>query len=212
MRDIGVQIKVCGVTRVDDANAAVDFGVDYLGLNFWPGSPRCVDVHAASRIAAAVIGQVSLVGLWVDPTIDEMESVARVVDLDYFQIHGQESPELIDRFAEKTIKAFRVVEEFGSEDLRPSARVWGFLFDCAPAGSHGGSGRSWPYERIAHLKPARPAFVAGGLTPSNVGRAVRKSGLTRVDVCSGVESQPGIKDRELLKRFVEEVRNVSQKD
>lgn len=90
------------------------------------------------------------------------------------------------------------------------ARVWGYLFDCAPEGRYGGSGISWPYERIARVKTSKPVLVAGGLDPTNVAAAIADSGADIVDVCPGVESRPGLKSFELMKRFVNEVRNVQE--
>lgn len=205
-------VKVCGVTRVEDARLAVQLGAELIGLNFWPGSPRFLSMEAAIPIAAAVGGRARLVGVWVDPSRQEVAAKAKTLSLDLFQFHGAEDPLSVDWFPGRVIQAIRVGPGLRSASLDRYAQAWGFLFDCAPPGVYGGTGESWSYERIAGLETSKPVMLAGGLAPENVARAIARSGADLVDVCSGVEVTPGIKDPDLLRRFFKEVRNVQTRD
>ena len=135
-------VKVCGVTRVADARLAVELGAEFIGLNFWPGSPRFLSKEAAMPIAAAVGGRARLVGVWVDPSREEVAATAKSLSLDLFQFHGAENPLAIDWFPERVIQAIRVSPDLESASLDKYARAWGFLFDCAPPGIYGGTGKS----------------------------------------------------------------------
>ena len=201
-------IKICGVTRVEDAQLAVELGADFIGLNFWPGSPRFLDRKGAEAIAAAVAGRSRLVGVWVEPTRREVVSMADALPLDLFQFHGQVGPESVDWFPQRVIRALRLGSDRQPIDLAGMRQAWGFLFDCAPDGVYGGTGVPWSYERIATLETPQRLLLAGGLNPKNVAAAIGRSRADIVDVCSGVEAAPGVKDPDLLRRFFREVRNV----
>jgi phosphoribosylanthranilate isomerase len=210
----GVQIKICGITRVEDAVLAADLGTDYLGLNFYAGSPRCLDLSRAREIAAAVAGRVALVGVFVDHSASEVEEIAAAVGLDYLQFSGDEPPEHVARFAPRAIKVFRTGGDPGAAALAPYGGAWGLLFDAYGRGSigamgalYGGTGLAWPFGGVAAIARDRRVFVAGGIRPGNARRAVAESGAAAIDVCSGVESAPGVKDPERLARLFEEVRN-----
>ena len=195
------KVKVCGITTVHDARRAVDLGAAYLGLNFYPKSPRCLSIERAREIAEAVRGRALLVGVFVDLPVAEVEEIAEKVGLDLLQFHGEESPEYLEPFAGRAIKAFRGLT--GEADRYSDA--WGFLFDAPPAAadssSLGGTGRAWDYSSLAPIVSRladRPVFVAGGIGPDNVRAALDQSGARLIDVCSRVESSPGVKDPALL--------------
>lgn len=211
-------VKICGVTRVADAVRAAELGADLLGLNFHPPSPRFLAADAARRLADAVRGRARLVGVFVDRTPAEIERLVDEVGLDLVQLHGDESPAGFERLAARTIKVFRLGGATDPEPLdagagaAPEAPVeawsdaWGVLFEARHVTLYGGTGTSWTYERIAGLAPGRRVLVAGGVGPANVCEALRRSGASGVDVCSGVERTPGIKDPELLERLFAELR------
>lgn len=203
-----VKVKICGITRPRDARLAVDLGAEFVGLNFWPGSPRCLSLADAEPVAEAVRGQTTLVGVWVDARADEVSSTVDKLGLDLAQLHGDEEPDSLESLAGRFIKAFRVGAGFDPTYLARYESAWGYLFEGDRPGQYGGTGMSWPYERIAGLKTTKPVMVAGGLGPHNVVEAVWRSGADIVDVCSGVEKRPGIKDESLLRRFFEEVGNA----
>lgn len=204
-------VKICGVTRVEDAELAVEEGAEYVGLNFWPKSSRFLTLEAARPIAKAIAGMTKLVGVWVDPDRDEAAAIAAELSLDLFQFHGDREPSSVSWFPDRVIKALQVGPDFDANHLDRFTDAWGFLVDGAPAGIFGGTGRSWSYERIAVLETPKPVLLAGGLAPGNVARALVASGADIADVCSGVESRPGVKDPELLKQLMREVRNVESR-
>ena len=204
------RIKICGVTRREDAVRAAEMGAAFVGLNFWPGSPRCLSVKTAREISESIRGQVELVGVFVNQTEGQIREISRKVGLDLLQFHGDESPDLVGVFGGSAIKAFRVGRDFDASTLLGFPDVWAYLFDCDHPTLFGGSGVSWPYERMAGLSHDKPVIVAGGLRPSNVLQAIARSDADIVDVCSGIESQPGVKDPELMKRVIHEVHHAQE--
>jgi len=203
-----VKVKICGVVDPENARTAVDLGADFLGLNFCAASPRAVDPAQAREIADAVRGRVSLVGVFVNAAPAEVAAVADRVGLDFVQLSGDEGPHDIAPLAGRAIKVFRSGGDPGPDALAPYSDVWGLLFDAAHATLFGGTGVAWSYEAAAgavRRLPGRRVFLAGGLGPENVRRAVQVVRPFAVDVCSRVESAPGIKDPELLRRLFQEV-------
>lgn len=201
------RIKVCGITRVEDARAAVELGADLLGLNFYAKSPRYVEPEAAQRIADAVRGRTVLVGVFVNETRERVEEVAARVGLDLVQFHGDESPREVEPFGARAIRALRWTGRRDQARLAEYPRVWGFLLDRRHDSLYGGSGEAWDYRSVAGLLVTKPVLLAGGLGPRNVRSAVAAVRPWGVDVASGVESAPGRKDRALLRRFFSEVRD-----
>jgi phosphoribosylanthranilate isomerase len=204
---LATKVKICGVTRPEDALAAVELGASYLGLNFFPPSPRYVAPERAREIAQAVAGRVPLVGVFVHCPAAEVEAIDAEVGLDFLQFSGDEPPADVNRFAPRAIKTFRTGGDPGAEALAPYDEVWALLVDVPHGALYGGTGNSWDYGTVAGLAARRRLFLAGGLRPDNARRAVAGSRPFAIDVCSGVESAPGIKDRALLERLFEEVRN-----
>ncbi len=201
------KVKVCGVTRPEDALLAADLGASYLGLNFFPASPRYVELPQAREIAAAVAGRVPLVGVFVNCSPKEIAAIDAEVGLDFLQFSGDEGPEEVGRFARRAIKVFRTGGDPGPEALSPYGETWALLVDVQHGALYGGTGLAWSYDSVAGLAARRRVFVAGGLKPQNARQAVAGSRPFGIDVCSGVESAPGIKDRALLERLFEEVRH-----
>ena len=211
------RVKVCGVTRTEDAVSCMELGVDWLGLNFWPGSVRAVPVERARAIADAVRGRIGLVGVFVDHSRDEVESIARDVGLDWLQFHGDEPDDYVRAFGDRALKAVRLTAELSGEHASSGQidwdarfpEAWGFLFESATAGGYGGLGKSWDYGALAGRRPARPTLIAGGITPATAAAALESSGADGVDVASGVESEPGIKDPAAVAELVAAVRAVA---
>ncbi len=201
-------VKICGITRTEDALACVDLGADLIGLNFYEKSPRRVSPPAAREIADAVRYRVEVVGVFVNHEAAEIEAIADEVGLDRLQFHGDEPAEFVEAFGERALPALRVSRRgtFDPGRLAAYPSAWGFLFDVAVADAYGGTGRCWSYEAVAAAPSDRPTLLAGGVDPGNARAALAVSGRGGVDVCSGVESTPGVKKRSAIARLIEEVR------
>ena len=207
-----VKVKVCGVTSPADALAAAELGADYLGLNFYRPSPRYVEPGRALAIAEAVRGggrQVPLVGVFVNASRSEVESIDESVGLDLLQFHGDEEPGFVAPFAGRAIKAFRTGGLPGPDELAAWEGVWGILADAPHDTLYGGTGAAWDYARAGSIATdaGRRLFLAGGLGPDNARRVVESVRPYAIDVCSRVESRPGSKDLELLRRLFQEVKH-----
>jgi phosphoribosylanthranilate isomerase len=195
-----VRVKVCGITTPDDADACVALGVDWLGLNFVPSSPRCIDLAIAASIRDAVRGRVELVGVVADGTEAELAALRRDAGLDYLQLHGDEPPELLQRLGPHAFKALRIGTD---ADVSEAERYPGLLLvDAKVAGALGGTGRTVDFTLVAPLARTRRLLLAGGLGPGNVAAAVRAVRPWGVDVASGVERSPGVKDLDAVRAFV----------
>lgn len=205
------QIKICGVTSVEDALTAVRLGADFLGLNFYPPSPRYVSPVSARQIRQAVGEEVQLVGVFVNRPPPEIVEIDAAVGLDLLQFHGDETRSEVEPFAARAIKVFRVGERLEDAPVEEYPGVWGFLFDSAAEG-FGGSGTAWPWELVAQLACERPVFVAGGIRPGNVAALLQRFVPWGLDVCSGVESTPGRKDPSLLQRLFEEIGHAQKQE
>ena len=196
------RVKICGLTRLEDALAAARLGADALGFNFWPGSRRYLAPAAAREIIRALPPLVTTVGVFVDPTRDEAMAAAAVSGVQVLQLHGDEPPEACARLPLPVLKAIRVR---GPESLalleRYAGAVSGFLLDADSAG-YGGSGLTFDWALAARAAARAPVLLAGGLGPGNVAEAVRAVRPWGVDVASGVEAAPGVKDHDLMARFV----------
>jgi len=201
------RIKICGITRVEDARTAVHLGADAIGLVFYAPSPRCVSVEQARAIIAAIPPFVSAVGLFVDPESAYVESVLQGCHLNLLQFHGDEAPDFCGRFQVPYIKAARVRAGVDLvQYLAPYAAAQGWLLDAYHEQLHGGTGESFDWNLIPH-DLARPVILSGGLTPENVGAAVRLVRPWAVDVSSGVEAAIGVKDAAKIAAFITRVKN-----
>jgi phosphoribosylanthranilate isomerase len=202
------RIKICGITRVEDALAACAAGADALGFVFHPPSPRHVAPDTARQIVAALPPFVCAVGLFVDREADEIERTLEDVPLDMLQFHGDEAPEACARFGRPYLKAVRMRPEV---DLLEYARRFGdargLLLDAFVSGAHGGTGTRFDWRLVPANLPM-PIVLSGGLTPENVGEAVQALRPWAVDVSSGVEADKGIKDAQRMRDFIAGVRRA----
>ncbi len=203
-----VRIKFCGIARSEDALAAAQCGADAIGLIFAEGSPRQLDVAMAAAIAAAVPVFVSRVALFRDASADRVREVIRAVPVELLQFHGEESPDYCVQFNRPWLKAVpmgRLADpDAVTGYLREYAAAAGFVFDSHGGGSLGGSGRSFDWSRLPAPACAR-TILAGGLDPDNVRAAIEQVRPWAVDVSSGIESAPGIKDHAKMRVFANEV-------
>ena len=213
------RIKICGITRADDARAAVDAGADAIGLVFWRGTPRAITPQRARAIAGTIPPYVAIVGLFVDPEPADVRAVLANVPLDLLQFHGSEPATLCRSFARRYVKAVRVKVDLDLlESVSSYGDAAGLLFDAYREGDlPGGTGHAFDWTQLASVrdKLSRPLILSGGLDADNVGRAIRDVQPFAVDVSSGVEERDaagvprrGLKDAARIRAFVEGVRSA----
>jgi phosphoribosylanthranilate isomerase len=214
------RIKICGITRLTDARAAVDAGADAIGLVFWPGTPRIVTHSQAKAIVAALPPYVTVVGLFVDPEPQAVREALAAVPIDLLQFHGSEPASFCRAFGRRYVKAIPVREDADLlESVSPYDDAAGLLFDAFHEGDlPGGTGRAFDWGRLTADVRARlpaPLILSGGLDASNVGRAIRAVAPWGVDVSSGVEERAtdgtprrGLKDAARIRAFVQGVRSA----
>lgn len=201
------RIKICGITRIEDALAAARLGTDAIGLVFWPQSARAVTPAKAREIVAALPPFISSVGVYVDPEAEWVEQTASVAGLNLLQFHGDESPEFCSQFSLPYIKAVRV--RAGVDLLQYATRyssARGLLLDTYVEGTPGGTGDAFNWGLIPQRLPL-PLILSGGLHPGNVTTAIKQAQPWAVDVSSGVEAAKGVKDAEKIAAFMQGVRN-----
>lgn len=204
---MSVRVKICGVTRPEDAAMAAAAGADAIGVNLWPGSRRYVAPAAARAIAAAVPAGVDVFAVLVDPSREALVEAMALSGARVAQLHGDEPPELAMGHRFPVVKAVRVKDAHSLAALA-SYEVSAFLLD-APSAGYGGSGATFDWALAAEAAAELPVWLAGGLGPDNVAEAVRLVRPLGVDVASGVESAPGLKDGELMRRFIEAAKEAT---
>ena len=202
-----VKVKICGITNYEDAAAAVDMGADLLGFNFYPKSPRFVPPEKAIKIINKLPGFIDIAGVFVNASLEQIHETKNLCQLDWVQLHGDESPEFCKEFLShnvKTMKALRVKDQTDIE----RADVFftdAILLDAFHPEKYGGTGISFDWNIIGHI--GKRVFLAGGINPDNVVAAV-ELGVYGIDVCSGVEAKPGKKDKRLMKKLFENIRHL----
>lgn len=200
------RIKICGITREEDARAAAAAGADALGLNFYAPSPRSIDAELARRIVAAVPPFVTIVALFVDEPAAGVRRILERVSVDVLQFHGDEAPAFCAQFERPWMKAVRMRD--GVDLHREGAEYGaarGLLLDSWREGVPGGTGETFDWARVGPGLGV-PVVLAGGLNPANVGAAIEQVRPAAVDVAGGVESAPGRKDATKMKQFIRAVR------
>ena len=205
-------VKICGLRTRQSIDAAIDAGASHYGLVFFPKSPRNVSLVEAASLADHARGRILSVALTVDATDELLDSIAATVRPDMLQLHGSETPERTREIRERTglpvIKAISISEAGDTAGATPYETVADLiLFDAKPPRDPqalpGGNGLPFDWRLLAPIRGKMPFMLSGGLTPDNVAEAIRLTGASIVDVSSGVESAPGMKDPELIRRFAE---------
>ncbi|HEX5839200.1 MAG TPA: phosphoribosylanthranilate isomerase [Anaerolineales bacterium] len=202
------KIKICGIRTETDALAAMEAGADLIGFNFYPKSPRYIDVGRCRDIMSVIRqhGRVICVGVFVNASAADICATLDTCGLSLAQLHGDETPEMLSRLGGRGFKAFRGIPTSLDGFTRSDAPA--FLLDASVKGEYGGTGVTADWEGAAELAMNYPFLLAGGLTPENVAEAVQKVRPWGVDVASGVEYAPGEKDANRMKAFVREVRKT----
>jgi phosphoribosylanthranilate isomerase len=199
------RVKICGITRLQDALAAVEAGADALGFNFWPGSSRYIAPTRTRRIVEQLPPLVTPVALFVNESTAGVKRKAKLAGITTVQLHGDESPmqaKALVRAGLTVFKAVSVGQGFRAARLRAYKNVAGFLLDTKVEGLRGGTGKVFDWAKARAARRYGKIFLAGGLTPANVARAIRAARPYAVDVSSGVERRPGIKDTKKVREFI----------
>jgi len=202
-----VKVKICGLTNYDDAIAAVEMGADLLGFNFYPKSPRFVTLEKAAHIVNKLPGFVNIAGVFVNESFDKIQETINQCQLIWIQLHGDESPQFCQQFLSlnvRTMKALRVKDQSDIEranDFFTDA----ILLDAFDPEKYGGTGLTFDWNIIGHIE--KRIFLAGGINPDNAAEAV-KLGVYGIDVCSGIETEPGKKDHKKMKKLFENIQHL----
>jgi phosphoribosylanthranilate isomerase len=204
------KVKICGIKTVTDALAAMDAGADFIGFNFYSKSPRYISVGQCRDIMSVMrrYGHIRYVGVFVNSSTEDIRAIMETCGLRLAQLHGDESPEMMNALHGKAFKAFRGIPQEINGFAREAAPA--FLVDASVKGVYGGSGVTVDWIAASELANNYPLLLAGGLTPENVADAVEQVKPWGVDVASGVESAPGKKDLGKMKAFVRAVQSKSR--
>ena len=204
-----VKVKICGMTQLKDAAFAVEQGADAVGFIFYNKSPRSVTMKAARDIILKLPPLVDTVGVFVNESVDRINKVANYCGLDLVQLHGEESPAFCRKIQRRVIKAFRIKDLQSVKQLEKYS-VSGYLLDTFSDNLHGGTGKIFDWNLALPAKKMGPVILAGGLTARNILQAIRQARPYGVDVCSGVEKLPGVKDPEKVRAFLKNIRSGSK--
>jgi phosphoribosylanthranilate isomerase len=202
-----VKVKICGVTNYQDASAAVDMGADLLGFNFYPESPRFVSPEKATKIINRLPGFIDIAGVFVNASFEQIQKTINQCQLNWVQLHGDESPQFCQSFLSlnvRTMKALRVKDQTDIEradDFFTDA----ILLDAFNPEKYGGTGIAFDWNIIGHI--GKRVFLAGGINPDNAADAV-ELGVYGIDVCSGIEAEPGKKDHKKMKELFENIQHL----
>ena len=202
-----MKVKICGITNLEDAFAAVEFGADALGFNFYRQSPRYISPEEAGKILEEIPPSVWRVGVFVNESPDLVIDISQDLELNYLQFHGDETPYYCEQFATPYWKAFRFKNEHGF-DLMKKYHCDYYLVDAYSEKGYGGTGEVADWSLAREAKKLGKIFLAGGLTPENIEEAIRTVQPEGVDVATGVEKEPGKKDRRKLEEFISRAKSL----
>jgi phosphoribosylanthranilate isomerase len=204
------QVKICGLTRADEAEACAGLGADAIGCVFYPRSPRHVSDEQARDILLSLPAAVCRVGVFVNEPFSTIMQKVELCELNAVQLHGQESSELIDDLQETGVLVIKAVFVNGAPSLKliGTFRASAYLVECAGGPLPGGNALTWEWGAAASISEREPMILAGGLNPDNISQAIQEALPDAVDVSSGVESAPRKKDMDKVKRLLEAVANA----
>lgn len=208
-----IQVKICGITCPEDAILCAAWGADAAGLVFYPKSPRFVTLNRAAQISSVLPSHVARVGVFVNESFETIMETAGYCGLSAVQLHGEESPELVEKLANSEMTVIKCLYVNGRPgiDTAPSYNASAFLVECSAGLMPGGNAKKWDWSSAREFAGQYPVIIAGGLGPDNVAEAVDAARPDAVDVSSGVESSPGKKDTQKVRDFIHAVRlcNIS---
>jgi phosphoribosylanthranilate isomerase len=207
-----VRVKICGITKLEDAKLAAELGAHAIGLNFHPESPRCLSPAAAAELVRRIPLFVATVGIFVNWVAEPVIALCQALGLSSAQLHGDELPQVVERVARllPVIKALRIGQGSNAPEFSRFRAASAFLLDTPVAGHYGGTGTTGNWHAARTAAQTQRIILAGGLTPENVGEAIRIVRPYAVDVASGVEARPGKKDPAKMRTFFEEVARANR--
>ena len=202
-----VKVKICGITNYKDAAAAIDMGADLLGLNFYPKSPRYIAPAKAVEIINKLPAFIDLAGVFVNESIEKIHETKNFCQLDWLQLHGDESPEFCKQFLSHSVKIMKAIRVKDQKDIERAESFFtdAILLDAFDPEKYGGTGLTFDWNIVGHI--GKRIFLSGGINPDNAAAAV-ELGVYGIDVCSGVEAEPGKKDHKKMKKLFENIRHL----
>ena len=202
-----VKVKICGITNYEDAAAALDMGADLLGFNFYPKSPRFITPEKAAQIINKLPAFIDLAGIFVNASIDQITETKNLCSLDWVQLHGDESPQLCKELLSHNVKVMKALRVKDQTDIKKADDYFtdAILLDAFNPEKYGGTGLTFDWNIIGHI--GKRVFLAGGINPDNAADAV-KLGVYGIDVCSGIEAEPGKKDHKKMKKLFENIKHL----
>jgi len=202
-----VKVKICGITNYQDAAAAVDMGADLLGFNFYPKSPRYIAPAKAVEIINKLPAFIDLAGVFVNESIEKIHETKDLCQLDWLQLHGDESPEFCKQFLSHSVKIMKAIRVKDQKDIERAESFFtdAILLDAFDPEKYGGTGLTFDWNIVGHI--GKRIFLSGGINPDNAAAAV-ELGVYGIDVCSGVEAEPGKKDHKKMKKLFENIRHL----
>lgn len=205
---INIKVKICGITNLDDAQAAFEMGADMLGFNFYPKSPRFIRPEEAIGIIRKLPTFIDSVGVFVNAPLEQIKAVAETGYMNWIQLHGDETPEFCSNVHFSNIRTIKAVRVKSEQDVQNAKGYYTYavLLDAFSPDAFGGTGNTFDWMLIKGL-PKR-IFLAGGITPDNVAQAIA-TGVYGIDICSGIESAPGKKDHEKMRRLFDVIRHTT---
>jgi phosphoribosylanthranilate isomerase len=201
------KVKICGITNYEDAIAAMDMGADLLGFNFYPKSPRYVTPEQATGIINKLPGFMDTAGVFVNASIEQIHETISVCPLDWVQLHGDEDPEFCRLLLSHNVKTMKAIRVKNQSDIERADSYFtdAVLLDAFDPDKYGGTGLTFDWNVIGHI--GKRVFLAGGINPDNAAAAV-KLGVYGIDVCSGIEAEPGKKDHNKMKELFENIQHL----
>ena len=202
-----VKVKICGITNYEDAAAAMDMGADLLGFNFYPKSPRYIPAAKAAEIINRLPAFIDIAGVFVNESIEQIHETKNLCQLDWIQLHGDEDPEFCKEFRSHNVKIMKAIRVKDQTDVERAENFFtdAILLDAFDPEKYGGTGITFDWNIIGHI--GKRIFLAGGINPDNAADAI-KLGVYGIDVCSGIEAEPGIKDHKKMKKLFENIHHL----
>ncbi len=202
-----LKVKICGITNYQDALAAMDMGADLLGFNFYPESPRYVTPEKAAEIIDKLPGFIDTAGVFVNALIENINEINNLCNLDWVQLHGNEDPEFCQSLLSHNVKTMKAIRVKNQTDIKKAENFFtdAILLDAFDPQKYGGTGLTFDWNIIGHI--GKRVFLAGGINPDNAAKAVN-FGVYGIDVCSGIEAEPGKKDHKKMKKLFKNIQHL----